>query len=131
LFARSFPNTHSISLKKSSTVPYDYLFLLTSFLAFSDLIDLKERGGLHFRFLCHLTLFLLCFFSLFLDIIKSSAIKKELLFFSIEYYLGVFCTGLTFFKSPEKVIISGEVSEGSTVLTVLNGVSAEVTGDRF
>jgi len=35
-------------------------------------------------------------------------------FFSIEYYLGIFSIGLIFFHSLEEVISSGEVSEGNT-----------------
>lgn len=52
-----------------------------------------------------------------------------MLFFSIEYFLIVFGPRLIF-KSVENVISSREVSKGSLVLRVLNGVSAEI-GNTF
>jgi len=44
--------------------------------------------------------------------------------------VGSFGTGQIFFRSPEEVISSPEVSEGSTALTEFNGDSAEI-GNRF
>jgi len=44
--------------------------------------------------------------------------------------VGVFSTGQIFFRSPEEVISSPEVSEGSTALREFNEGSAEM-GNRF
>jgi hypothetical protein len=63
------------------------------------------------------TLFPLCFFSLFLDIIKFFIEEKKLLF--LKY---ISRTGMILFKSLEAVISSSEVLEGSVVLRVVNDV---------
>jgi hypothetical protein len=81
LFARSFPSTHSISFQNLQLSPdYENKLLLTSFSAFSDLVDLKYWGCSHFRFLCSLTLFPLLFFS-FSSTLASSVIKQSSYFF--------------------------------------------------
>lgn len=51
--------------------------------------------------------------------------KNELLF-AIEYFVGIFGTGMIIFKLLEVVTSSGGVSEGSMVLRALNEVSAEI-----
>lgn len=120
LYSNSFQNL-KLSLK------YEYLFLLATFSAFSDLVDLKSWGCLHFRFLFPLTLFSLCFFhfpsSFFSD-------KKESCCFSVVYFLGIFTTELNIFKSLDEVISLGVVSEEIIVLRVLK-VGSSDTGNAF
>ena len=59
-------------------------------------------------------------------LLASSVIKKTVAIFSIEYFLGIFGPRLSFFKSVEEVISSGEVSNGSVVLGVQNEVPAAI-----
>jgi hypothetical protein len=60
LFAISFPSTHSISyLNLQMSLDYAYIFLITSFSAFSDLIDMKYWDCSHFRFSSALSLYCL------------------------------------------------------------------------
>ena len=71
---------------------FSYVSLLQiSFLtyssAFSDLVVLKCWGYLHFRLLCYLTLFSVCFFSFSWILLASSVIKeRELLFFQLNVF---------------------------------------------
>ena len=51
-------------------------------------------------------------------------------FFQLNIFLGIFGTGLIFFKSLDQLISSGEVSEVRILLRVPNEVSAE-TGKTF
>ena len=107
---------------------YEYLFLLTTFSAFFDLVDMKYWGCLHFRFLCPLTLFPLCFFHFYSRFFSDK--KESCFFYSCLFSLGIFTTGWNFFKSLDDVISLGEVSEESIVLIMLNEVSAD-TGNTF
>ena len=120
LYSNSFQNL-KLSLK------YEYLLLLTTFSAFSDLVDLKHWGCLHFRFLRPLTLFPLCFFHFPLNFFSD---KKESCSFSVVYFIGIFTAGLNNFKSLDEVISLWEVSEESIVLRVLKVGSAD-TGITF
>ena len=78
IYSNSFQNLW-LSLK------YEYLFLLTTFSAFSDLVNPKYWGCLYFRFLCLLTLFPVCFFhfpsSFFSD--KKESCSFHLFIFSV------------------------------------------------
>jgi len=120
LYTNSFQNL-KLSLK------YEYLFLLTTLSTFSGPVDLKIWGCLHFRFLCPLTLFPLCFFHFFSSFFSD---KMRVAVFTVAYFLGIFTTALNFFKSLDEVISSGEVSEEIIVLIVLNECSAD-TGNTF
>ena len=62
--------------------------------------------------------------SIFLEIISFFS-DEVCCSFSIEYFLGIFGSGLIC-KSLETVISSGEKSEGSIILLVLKEGSAEV-----
>jgi hypothetical protein len=67
--------------------------------------------------------------SLFLDIISFFS-DKLYCSLSIENFLGIVGSRLIFCKSLEAVISSGEVSEGSIVLLVLQEGSVEI-GNTF
>ena len=95
---------------------YEYLFLLTSYSAFSDKVYLKYWGCLHFRFLCSLNLFPVCFFRFSSILLSSSVIKKRVSLFSIQYFIGIFGTGLIFLKSLEAVISSGKCQKNVSYL---------------
>lgn len=56
-----------------------------------------------------------CFFQ-FASILLLLYRQKDICILSIKYFLGIFGTGLIFFKSLEEIISSWEVSEGSIVL---------------
>jgi len=96
-----------------------------NFFFFPDHVDTKHWDCLNFRRICPLTLFSLCFIG-FSSILFTFAVrKKRNCFFSVEYFLGIFGTGMII-KLLEVVISSGGVSEGSMVLRALNKVSAEI-----
>ena len=57
------------------------MFLLSSFSAFCDLVDLTYWGCLHFRFLYSLTLFDLCFFHFSSILLASLVIRKRVAMF--------------------------------------------------
>jgi len=96
------------------------------FSAFSDHVDQKYWGCLHFRILCSLTLFPVCFFRFSSILLASSMIRRRVAIFAIQYSIGIFGTGLIFLKRLERVISSGEVSEESIVLRVLYDGSGEM-----
>jgi len=127
LSARSIPSSHGISFQNLQlSLYYEYLFLLTSYSAFSDHVDLKYWGCLHFRILCSLTFFPVCFFRFYSILLASSMIRRRVAIFAIQYSIGIFGTGLIFLKRLERVISSGEVSEESIVLRVLYDGSGEM-----
>jgi len=68
--------------------------------------------------------------SLFLASINFFSDKNEICCFFQLNIVGIFCIGQIFFRSPEEVISSPEVPEGSTALREFNEGSAEI-GNRF
>ena len=109
-FYMQFSQHSKQSFSESSDVSWLYMLLLTSFSAFSKLV-----GPAVVRLF---TLSISLIFDLFpLAVFRFSS--------------SIFRNGLIFFRSLGAVISLVEVSKGSTVLTVFNESSAEVTGDRF
>jgi hypothetical protein len=100
----SFPGTHGTSFQNIQLfLDYKYLFLLAFFSAFSDCVDLKYWGAVFtfdFSALCISSLLV----SRFLEIISFFSDKEESCYNSIEYFLGIFGTGLIFFRRLEEVI---------------------------
>jgi len=77
-----------------------------------------------------LTLFPLCFFRFSSILLASSAIRKRVAVFSIQYFIVIFGTGIISLKSLEAQISSVEVSEEGIVLRVLNDGFGEM-GNTF
>ena len=75
LITCSFRSTHSMSFQiLQLSLDCEFLFLMTYFSAFSDLVDLKYWGWLHFRFHCSLTLFPVCFYRFSSTLLASRVI---------------------------------------------------------
>jgi len=77
-----------------------------------------------------LTLFPLCFFRFSSILLASSAIRKRVAVFSIQYFIVIFGTGIISLKSLEAQISSVEVSEEGILLIVFNDGFGEI-GNTF